>query len=420
MTLWRKCKGLLIPALILITGLGLAGASAEQKQLNEWQYSKEIIVKGSETYKFFYLDEYVYEHSLSHLVDLRILDDKGDVVPYYIQSGYLDQSQSEIVYESNVVRTARKDNHTIIDFQIIPVDQNTDIIGNELVFTLPNEDFLKHIVVEGSYDGNQWTLVTKDQVYRTDHLEKRNISLEDIYKYSFYRITIQDNVENITLQDLALHHNQHETEWRTYQKSVEPKHTVTTEEKNTIIEVKNPQHLKINKIGLEINENFQRAYRVYNEENQELYSDTNELYNLDFTNTKISNTSISFSKQPISSGLITIKISNQDNPPLKINKIVADYYVDKLVFKDTGSSSYTLYYGNPDATEPFYELEQFKSHIEKEAQDTVTLGDQIQINSKVGEDKISWINMKVVFNIVIVLVSILLVLFLARKLNSKQ
>lgn len=419
MTLWKKCNVQLVLVLILLTGVGVGGGVAEEHQLNEWRYSKEVIVEGSNAYKTFFLDEEIYEHALHRLEDLRILDDKGEIVPYYIQSGYLDQDQSKISFQSYVVHTGRKNNDTFVDFQIRPTSQNTDIVGNELVFTLPNQNFLKHIVIEGSYDGNQWNKVISDHLYKADHLEKNRVLLGDIYKYSYYRITVKDNIENIILSEVALLNNQQKKEWHAYQKSTVPTYKITTEEKHTTIEVQNPQQLKINEIELEIGENFQRSFLVYDEDEHLVLSEESELYNLDFTNVKISNTNIVFSNQPLSSRVLTVKINNQDNPPLKINSVNIAYYVDKLVFIDSGSSSYSLFYGNADATKPTYDLEQYKEHLEMEVQDQVTLGDKKIRYSNLDEAADSWLNMKYVFNIVIVLVSFLLAFLLTRKLNRK-
>jgi hypothetical protein len=413
--------------LFLFNGVGFA---AEEEQTNEekqvWDYFKPIQLEGNQQYKAFFLDEEVYEHALPNLADIRIMDNEGKSVSYYIQSGYQNRKENKVIYQSEKIFTAKEfkekennDNDTILDFRIKPIKENSDIQGNSLSFSLPKQDFLKHLEIYGGYDGNQWEYVDKDHIYKADQLEKSVIQLDQVYKYSYYRIVILDNAENIEIPDLTLIHNTTETEWEHYQLTMEMEHTIKTENNDSLIQLSNPQHLRIKQITLDIKENFQRSYTIYDEENRIVRTDgLNEIYNLDFTDIKISNKSISFNDHPLSSGSITIKINNQDNPPLKINAIHVDYYIDKIVFEDTGSSVYELYYGQSQAQKPEYEIELFKQHIEKEDQDLSTLGERVKVSPDEPVEE-TLFEMKYIFNTIIVIISILLIIFLIKRLNKK-
>jgi hypothetical protein len=416
----KSFKVLILLTLLLGNGMGYAAAEEEEKK-SDFTYYKEIEVLGQQQYKSFFLDEEVYEHTLSNLADLRILDEQQSTVPYYIQSGYQDRNESVVVYQSSRVFTAKEDNDTTVDFKVSPIQENVDIQGNVLSFSVPAKDFLKHVEVYGGFDGNEWQYIKKDYMYKADHLTKSTINLDRVYKYTHYRIVILDNAENIVIEDLKLIYNSIDTEWIRYQRTTELEYTIEMEDKYSLIELTNPQHLRIKEITLDTNENFQRTYTVYDEEERQVRADgLNEIYNLDFTDIKISNRSISFVERPLSSGIVTIKINNQDNPPLDIKGIKVEYYIDKIVFEDNGSASYKLYYGQSQAQKPQYEIERFKNHIEKEDQEEATLGENIAIQTEKSiEEKEPLIELKHVFNIIIVLISIFLIIFLIKRLNKK-
>ena len=94
------------------------------------------------------------------------------------------------------------------------------------------------------------------------------------------------------------------------------------------------------------------------------------------------------------------------------------YYLQygyKIVFEDTGGGPYRLYYGNPQAAKPHYDLEFYKMHLLKEKQDLSTLGEEQEF-SETKTERPAW-HFDYLFGLVIILVSLALIVLLVTKLN---
>lgn len=286
---------ILVGWLNAINGTSAAGAEIE---LTNWRYSKPIELAGAARYQAFYLDKEVYAGANSNLSDLRVMDASGDIVPYYVDSGY-----GETIEQSEMYSEALK-------YSIEQFDRYTNVI------------------------------------------------------------------------------------------------------------VHNPDRLKIKRLQLDIEGNLKRSYAIFDADNKLIDSaGANELYRFDFKEVPIANTSITLSK-PMSSTEFTIRINNEDNPPLKINGLNAEYFIDKLVFEDQGNSPYRLFFGNREAKTPSYDIVSFKAHIEKEAITLGKLGAQtIHAGTTSDSAETAWYQSKAWFNAVIVSVALVLIVFIAIKLR---
>jgi len=82
---------------------------------------------------------------------------------------------------------------------------------------------------------------------------------------------------------------------------------------------------------------------------------------------------ISLSEQR--SRYIKLSIINDDNPPLSVasDAIVAGPVIG-LVFKVSPGSSYTLYYGNPNARQPEYDMSQLTAYIDQKTLPIASVG----------------------------------------------
>jgi len=413
----RKILAILLPLFAFASFLPATGSAAEE--FSPWGYYKEINMAGDNKYKALYLDEEVYQHSSANLSDIRITDDKGVFVPYYIQNGWTDEKQNEIVYSSKLLSVVKENNDTVIDFKIIPLKENMDTVGNKIVLSLPRQNFFKKINLYGSHDGATWQYVCTDTLYKIDNLEKKEIYLANTEKYRYYRIVILDNAEEVAMERLQLIYSYNQKQWNTYKKVARMDYSITNEGKHTNILLNNVHHLKVKTIVFDIEGNFKRRYEVLGD-NKPIspYGRPGEIYNLQFNHYKVSNTSIDFGSYPLSSSQILIKINNDDNRPLKIKDMQVEYYTDKIVFEYIGGAPYRLYFGNPAGLKPSYEIDQYKTHAERENQDLCKLG-QMQNNRAVKQES-SPFRADYIFNAVIGVVSLLLVVLLARKLNIKN
>ena len=78
-----------------------------------------------------------------------------------------------------------------------------------------------------------------------------------------------------------------------------------------------------------------------------------------------------------------ITIFNEDNPPLPVEKPVASGFARKVVFAAAAGESYRLYYGNPKAFAPSYELKQLFPYLDTEDLPVARMG-PYEINPAFG------------------------------------
>jgi hypothetical protein len=395
---------------------------AAEVSRKDWQFSKLIELQGSGKYHELLLDEDVYKGAKEDLGDLRIVDDQGQFVPFYIDSGYREASDKLVVYRSDLIDTIKKSNDSINDFRITPLDAAKDILGNRLSFSLPAQPFLKHLEIYGSYDGNQWELLKKDDVYRTEQLEKNTVVLDSEYKFGFYRIKVLDNVENLAFPQLQLLYNRRESGWKQLTKAASLPYEIKQENGQTAITIDNDSRLRITKVLLETGGSFTRSYTVQEPDGKEIQVEGKpELYRLDFKDAQLQNTTIT-GVAPIAKSRFLIKINNRDNPPLNLTGVKIEYIVDKLVFENQGGRDNYLLYGNGSADKPNYDIAGFRQHIEQEHPLLASLGMQTAAPEAAPAAARTplWFQPKTWFNIVIVTVSVLLIIMVVRKLGQAK
>jgi hypothetical protein len=84
------------------------------------------------------------------------------------------------------------------------------------------------------------------------------------------------------------------------------------------------------------------------------------------------------------SDTLFLETENGDNPPIELRNFRAYYPVTRLVFKAISDSAQPvwLYYGNPDATPPRYDLALVSEEFLKAERDTVTAGAEENLSPK--------------------------------------
>jgi hypothetical protein len=409
--------------LTTILSFGSLGAAWGADLAEEWGYAKPIQSVSTSEFSQLFLDGEVYAHAQTDLSDLRIVNKAGEMVPYYIVKGYSVEAQQQTEYASRRVSKSVVELDTLLDYQVERGSELVDIEGNLLELALPAQLFLKKVEVYGSHDGKQWSPLASDYVYRTEDMEKSYIDLGSIQKFSYYRLKVLDNAEGIEFASMKLLHNIFGSTWKEYQKSVELEYTSVAEGKETIVTLRNDQHLRIKRLTVEAEGNYRRTYRLTNSEGRSLTVEGKpELFRLNVGGSSISGNDIRVAGQPLHEAQITLRIQNGDNAPLKLLSVTAEYVIDKLVFESKAGEAYELRYGNPLAVAPQYDIASFRTQIEKGNPAPAELGAEIvRGQPKSGkEPETAWYQSKLTFNIVIGVVSLALIILLVAKLNRNK
>jgi len=113
--------------------------------------------------------------------------------------------------------------------------------------------------------------------------------------------------------------------------------------------------------------NFYRAVSLEGSEDAQTWSpvqDAGALYSYDTPRFVGSQLSVSYPET--TRRYLRLTVHNEDNPPLDIQDVEVYGFTRKLLFPAGPGGSYQLYYGNPRARAPTYDLERFLPYLETE------------------------------------------------------
>ncbi|WP_238651386.1 DUF3999 family protein [Paenibacillus piscarius] len=403
-----------------------ASGTADKADSGEWKFSRAVTAAEPAEYYALYLDEAVYRSAADDLRDLRVKDNTGADVPYYLERGVEAVEERSTSYSSQLVHQAVQGQDTLLDYQIKPLAEHMDIQGNKLVLELPAESFLKHVEVWGGYDGVAWERVAQGELYGTDGLRADSIVLEHSYKFSYYRLVVKNNAEGLKFPGLTLLDSGSEERIMPFLRHKTAEAEITQNGNRTEIVITNRDRLKIAKVMLGSSGTFLRRAELFDAAGSKLpVAGSGELYRLDFKNTRIARTEIQ-PLTPSSAAELRMVIYNLDDAPIPVNSLSIEYLVDRLVFAggaQADKAPYSLIYGNRQAAAPQYDIINFKERIDGEQPAAAALGEQTAIPARAAEDPRGaggWFRGPLLFNLMMLAVSLLLVLIVARRLGRTK
>jgi hypothetical protein len=143
---------------------------------------------------------------------------------------------------------------------------------------------------------------------------------------------------------------------------------------------------------------------------------TKDLYYLVINDTVYTDTTLPLNGHIARDTPYTITIDDADDKPISIKSITVRYYADDLVFEGRAGETYTLEFGFDSVkTAPVYDIGRYRNEILKGPIDRLSLG-AIRFAEAPPEPKMV-IN-KIVFNVVVVLVTLLLAVVIVLRLRK--
>ena len=376
-------------------------------------FAHTTIIKnsGESRYKAIKLTPEIYNNANINLSDVRIKDDSSENVPYFINSG--NQTKYEArrqTYPMTLINSYTKDDNFYFDYKVQNIPDR-DITATAIEVTTKSTGFAKNIEIYGSYDSVNWKFVQNDSLYSIDGKSNLTIEFSQIQKYTHYRFKLGNNLEKISLEAVALVHNDVTQENIYFIESITPEFNVTEEKEKTVISVKGMYNLRIAGITINTDSMFKRTVTTSCGGNK-------ELYNLSLNNTSYTDTTILYQGQIIEGADFFITIHNGDDKPINIKGLTVKYFADELVFEDNGSESYTLIFERNDTIiPPVYDIVRYKNEILKGDIDRLDIKEVILDEPREEPEQY---NYKMIFNIVVIVVAIFLGLVIMLKLRKKS
>jgi hypothetical protein len=394
--------------LSLLLVIGLSGCA--DNQTAPQNHTATISTSAESRYQALRLTPEIYSAAKGDLSNLRIVDSSGDEVPYFINSEQSSSNSYNEVYDMELINSYLKDDMFYFDYALASISlPDSDIIATSLEFATSNDSFAKELNVYGSYDNIHWDYVQSDTLYSINGVSKLEIEFFKPQKFTYYRIELSNNLEQISFTSVTLVYNVETSEESFFIETLKPSYSVESSNKSTVIIVEGLQQLRLCDITIHSNSTFRR-YATAGQ------YDTKEIYNLPFNGETYSDTTIPVHWTISDEESFVVTISDGDDRPITIDGITVRYYADDLVFESIAGQNYTLTISQISTTAtPMYDIERYKSEIlaGEIARATIT---SIQY---APEDIAPVQDYRAIFNMVMIAVTILLATITTLKLRKK-
>lgn len=378
-----------LAVLLAVAFLPVAAAIATAATLHadfslaHWQYYKPLALPDSligQTLVEAPLDREVYRGSNAGQTDLRLIEGQDREVPYQL-----------LVQRSRTSREALS--VSLRDLGQVP-DEFTSFVAdlgdgpdlhNEVRIEGRGTNFRLFATVETSSDGEEWAVVKEDaEIYDFTSgdggFNARHTEIE--YPRSaarFLRVKVlgtEASAMEITGASVFL------TETSPAVESVYVPESVTRTESEddqvTLYELDlGTDGIPLSRVSFEAaSDNFHRSVSLEGREEggDWIWLAGTEVYSFDTAKFKASQLEIEFPENLFSHYRLVVE--DEDNAPLDFASFAFHGIDRKLLFQWQPGSSYSLYYGNPVASAPSYELERIVPYLEIDGLPTAALGNQ--------------------------------------------
>ena len=339
------------------------------------------------------LDAHAYAHTTSDFGDLRIVDARGDVLPYALR--VMKQRRATMRETTVPSRTASFTTDADANTMTIVIKAtDTGAAVTALDIETPLQDFERRVDVAGSADGNAWTpLATGQSIVdyaRFIDVRSTRVSLPSS-TFQFFRVTISDVTDEQPLplkqvvRDALTGESSREFESLTLNRRDFRIESIVLRGPRTTVSEAAPVYRQFEARGLEAR-SAARSTVVTCE------GGGIPLARLDFTvgdrnfSRRVTVRGVPYGRsgplQPVVAGTISriafsgavrqrvdlavpnvqrwkrleITFDDRDNAPLELQKIELVAETRQLAFFAHGGSGYRLYYGDAAATKPVYDV----------------------------------------------------------------
>ncbi len=373
---------LAVVALLLLTAIPLFAAVSE----TDWRYYKQINLPDTLTEPGLVeleLDPEVYAHASTSLGDLRVADQQnGAEEPYKLLVEAGDQRRASVSANMRDLGHTGQSTSFVLDLL------SDGTLHNELEIQTSSQNFQRQVAIEGSDDGESWRTLRNDGIIFDLTIEERGFTTRDTrvtYPDStarFLRVQITDeDLEPLSIgRSVVFFARQLEPRRGSIPLAIVGRED-DPEQKETVLLLDGARAgFPAHRIELDIPQrNFYRHVSVEGSNNLENWRgvQSNEtLYDFDTSKFVGNDLLIGFGESRFRYYRVTI--ANEDNPPLSVNGARAGGFVRKLVFSADPGQSYRLYYGNPEASAPSYDLERIFPYLVTEGLPGAALGPHLQ------------------------------------------
>jgi len=306
----------------------------------------------------------IRSYSKQDLSDIRIVNAKGNEIPYFIKSN--SEALLNSFEEYNIISKTVFPKKSTSIIVTVPSTKN----NNQLSLFIANADVEKKYSISGSNDQIEWFGISNEQVlYNLNSSTEASVVKTISYPLSIYKYLKIDFDDRKTLPINVLKVGNFNTQLqKNILQEIKPKKSSTTEvssEKETQIHVLFDGPQVINQITFDISKPtyYKRKAIIYKkvtiQNNRKSQIVDEEIVSFELN----SNTKNSFELPEIFEKDFYIKIENHDNLPLSISTIKYSQKPISIIADLNANEKYSIKTGNKNGSEPDYDLSDFKNNI---------------------------------------------------------
>ncbi len=376
---------MLVAAIVLATalaGLVVLPLSADFSG-PDWRFSKRVALPTGQDQEFLVEvvpDREVYAHASPGLSDLRIIEEEsGREVQYKLLVERGEQRRGSIPVSMQDL------GHVPGEYTSFVADLRQEgKLHNELEIRTPSENFQRLVVVEGSQDGETWAVLQEEGQIFDLTIEERDFSTRDTRvqypastaRYLRVRIANDDEPPLEITGAVAFFVQQLAPQESELAASITGRQEDAEQKKSVIALDLGSRGFPTNRIAVTTpRQNFYRQVMLEGSDDAETWTPVQRSEALYAYNTpKFVGEKLSVRYRESTYRYYRLTVLNEDNPPLSVESARAYGFQRKLIFSAVPGGAYGLYYGNPEAGTPSYELERIFPYLVTEDLPQARLG----------------------------------------------
>ena len=323
----------------------------------DWKYSREMTLPkpGPDGFVAIAIDEIIFNYANPGLGDLRVIGPDKSEIPYVLS-----------IFKGKVQETEYSP--TIFNQAVVPEERQEFIVdlgrrgekNNRLELLTPDKNFRRPVAVYGSDDTREWKLI-RNGFYIFDFsgdVVVRDVVIrypENIYRYLRIEIGLE-KAKPISIDGVKLRLREEEPPREVVYLPVSMTREENSSLKATDLKINlGYENLPVYKIVLEVDDpEFYRTIEVYGNTERQYPIGEGTIYKYLIREYQSSELSVGFDESLL--GNFLVRVFNHDNKPLAIKTIKAIGLGRFILFRPPDSGKAVLFYGNPNARGPQYDL----------------------------------------------------------------
>lgn len=336
-----------------------------------YKYHAELGKASAAGFYKIVLEPSVVAKCLPGFEDIRVIDGKGNQVPYILKTDYRNYNATSFV--ELPVLSVEKD--TINQMHVV-IQNKLSRTLRELLLVIRNTDANRTVTISGSDDNRQWFVIKENIQLGNFYTEGKDRFIQSLQfppsSYNFFKVII--NGKDLLPVNIARAGVYEDSSFKGKYQAVPAPTVVQIDslDKSSYVRLQFKDQYMVDKMELEI-----VGPRYFK---RDLSLDNGTYSFLHFT---LGPSMATLEPVSVKSRKIDLVITNEDNPPLKIVSVKAYQLNRYLLAWLEPAETYQLVFGDSSAAAPRYDLEFFKDSIRNNFTE-ITVG-PIQKNTRPQE-----------------------------------